>query len=130
VVQVRDAEAWQLVDERLDQMRRLPYAELRERVGGDGELEELDRSSGRFRRRTRVMTLYRDRLGIKVRVDAGGRRALAEGQLIITAEGAPAPEWALDREVVGRNPFVFGPRVTLAGLAVAALLLLLFFLFT
>jgi hypothetical protein len=130
VVQVRDAEAWQLVDERLDEMRRLSYAELREWVGGDVEEEQLDRSTGRFRRRTKVMTLYRDRLGIKVRVDAGGRRALAEGQLIITSEGVPAPEWALDRQAVGRNPFVFGPRVTLAGLALAALLLLLFFLFT
>jgi hypothetical protein len=111
-------------------MRRLPYAELRELVGGNVEVEELNRSTGRFRRRTSVMTLYRDRLGIKVKVDAGGRRPLAEGQLIITSEGVPAPEWELDRQAAGRNPFVFGPRVTLAGLALAALLLLLFFLFT
>jgi hypothetical protein len=130
VVQVRDAEAWQLVDERLNQLRRLPYAELRDRVGQEVEVEELDRSTGRFRRRTRVMTLYRDRLGIKVKVDAGGRRSLAEGQLIITSEGVPAPEWAVGSEVPVKNPFVFGPRVTLAALALAALLLLLFFLFT
>jgi hypothetical protein len=130
VVQVRDAEAWQLVDERLNQLRRLPYAELRDRVGQEVEVEELDRSTGRFRRRTRVMTLYRDRLGIKVKVDAGGRRSLAEGQLIITSDGVPAPEWSMDGEVPVKNPFVFGPRVTLAGLALAALLLLLFFLFT
>jgi hypothetical protein len=50
MVQVRDAEAWQLVDERLNQLRRLPYAELRERVGTGVEVEELDRSTGRFRR--------------------------------------------------------------------------------
>ena len=128
MVQVRDAEAWQLVDERLNELRRLPYAELCRRIGTEPEVEQLDGSTGRFRRRTRIMTLYRDRLGIKVKVDAGGRRALAEGQLVITSEGLPAPEWSMAEEGPARNPFVFGPVATAVGLAVITLLLLLFFL--
>jgi hypothetical protein len=130
VVQVRDAEAWTLVDERLHEFRRLPCAQLRERVGDDAETEELDGTSGHFRRRTRVIVLYRDRLGIKVKVDAGGRRALAEGQIIITSEGVLAPEWSMAEEGPPRNPFVFSPVVMLVGLALAVLLLLVFFLFT
>jgi hypothetical protein len=130
VVEVRDAEAWTLVDERLHELRRLPYAELRERVGGEGELEELDGSAGRFRRRTRVIALSRDRLGIKVKVDAGGRRALAEGQIIVTSEGILAPEWSMAAEPPRANPFVFSPAVTVAVLAVCAVLLLIFFLLT
>jgi hypothetical protein len=43
VVQVRDAEAWQLVDERLDEMRRLSYAELREWVQATMGVEAAQR---------------------------------------------------------------------------------------
>ena len=57
-------------------MRRLSYAELREWVGGDVEVEQLERSTGRFRRRTRVMTLYRDRRGIAPERPLGGNSAL------------------------------------------------------
>jgi hypothetical protein len=95
VVQVRDAVAWQLVDERLNEMRRLPYADLRRRLARGPELEQLASSGGRFRRRTRVMALYGDRLGIKVKVDAGTRRTLAEGHIITTSDGELAREWSL-----------------------------------
>ncbi len=95
MVQVRDAVAWQLVDERLNEMRRLPYADLRRRLARGAELKHLASACGRFRRRTRVMTLYGDRLGIKVKVDAGTRRTLAEGHIIATSDGELAREWSM-----------------------------------
>jgi hypothetical protein len=128
-VQVRDAEVWQLVDERLDEVRRLPHDELCRRAGAAPEVERLDLPSGEFRRRTRVVTLPRDRLGISVRVDTGGRRPRAEGGIVITETGSLAPEWSRRDEPPQGNPFVFSLRVTLAGLALCALLLLVFFLF-
>jgi hypothetical protein len=127
-MEVVDAELWQLVDERLEQVRRLNYDELLRRTAADPELELLKRQSGTFRRRTRVIACPNDRLGIRVRVDAEGRRRPAEGGIVITSSGAPAPEWSGTGEHTGGNPFAFGPRVTLAGLAVSAVLLLLFVL--
>ena len=94
-MQVRDAVAWRLVDERLNEMRRLPYADLRGRLPRGDELEQLDSACGRFRRRTRVMALYADRLGIKVKVDAGTRRTLAVGHIIMMSEGDLPPEWSM-----------------------------------
>jgi ketosteroid isomerase-like protein len=82
VVSVRDAETWQLVDERLNQLRRLPYAELRDRVGKEVEVEELDRSTGGFRRRTRVMTEGRYYVACIVR----------EGQIVAGREFATRQE--------------------------------------
>jgi hypothetical protein len=127
-VQVRDAEVWQLVDERLAEMRRLPYDELCRRARGDAEDELLDRSSGAFRRRTRVVMLPRERVGIRVRVDASGRRPRAEAGVVITSTGGLAPEWSRAGEPPRGNPFAFGPRAMFAGLVLAALLLIVFFL--
>jgi len=129
-VEVRDAEIWQLLDERLDEVRRLPYDELCRRSGSTPESELLQRPSGAFRRRTRIVALPRDRLGITVRVDAQGRRRRAEAGIIITPTGAIAPEWSRSGEPPRGNPFAFGLRATLAGLTLCALLLLVFFLFT
>ena len=120
-------EVWQLVDERLDEVRRLPYEDLRRWAEGAPQVELLERESGGFRRRTRVIALPHDRLGISVRVDAEGRRPRAEAGIVITSTGALAPEWP----TAGRprdNPFDFGLRTTLIGLALCALLLLVFFL--
>jgi hypothetical protein len=128
LVDVRDAEVWQLVDERLDEMRRLAPGELARRAGGAPETEVLEHDSGRLRRRTRVVTLGADRLGITVLVDADGRRPRAEGGIVVTTTGELAPEWSRRGDPPLHNPFVFGPRVTLAGLAVAILVLALFFL--
>jgi hypothetical protein len=125
---VRDAEVWQLVDGRLDEVRRLPYDELLRRAAGAPEVELLERPSGAYRRRTRVMALPNDRLGIKVRVDIEGRRRPAEGGIVITSSGTPAPEWSRSGEPPRGNPFAFGPRATLLGLALCAVLLLAFFL--
>jgi len=127
-VQVRDAEVWQLVDERLDEVRRLPEEELRRRARAAPEAEVLERAGGRFRRRTVVIELPHDRLGIRVRVDADGRRPRADGGIVVTSSGEPAPEWSRRGEPPRGNPFAFGPRATAAGLALCALLLLIFFL--
>ena len=127
-MEVVEAEMWQLVDERLDQVRRLPHDELLRRVAGEPEVESLERPSGTFRRRTRVVDCAPDRLGISVRVNAEGRRRSAEGGIVITPSGALAPEWSLRDEPPRGNPFAFGPRATLAGLALCAVLLLVFFL--
>jgi hypothetical protein len=129
-VKVRDAELWQLLDERLEEVRRLPYDELCRRSRSEADLELVQRTSGAFRRRTRVIVLPRDRLGITVRVDAGGRRARAEAGVIITSTGAIAPEWSRSGEPPRGNPFAFSGRATLAGLALCAVLLLVFFLLT
>jgi hypothetical protein len=125
---VRDAEVWQLIDLRLDSVRRLPYDELLRRAGSEPEVELLERPSGAFRRRTRVVVLPNDRLGISVRVDIEGRRRPAEGGIVITSSGALAPEWSRSGEPPRGNPFAFGPRATLVGLALCAVLLLVFFL--
>jgi hypothetical protein len=85
---VRDAEVWQLVDVRLDEVRRLPYDELLRLSASAPEVELLERPSGAFRRRTRVIALPNDRLGIKVRVDVEGRRRAAEGE---SSSPRPAP---------------------------------------
>jgi hypothetical protein len=127
-VEVRDAEVWQLVDERLQEVRRLPYDELCRRARGAPELERVERASGAFRRRTRVIALPRDRLGISVRVDAEGRRPRAEAGIVITSAGDLAPEWSRSAEPPPGNPFAFGPRVMLAGLVLAVALMLAFFL--
>jgi hypothetical protein len=127
-VDVRDAEVWQLVDQRLDEVRRLPAAELSRRARSAPEFEDLQHASGRFRRRTRVIALTEDRLGIMVRVDVGARRPRAEGGIVITPTGEPAPEWSLSDEAPRGNPFAFGAPVTLAGLALAVILLAVFFL--
>jgi hypothetical protein len=60
-VDVRDAEVWQLLDQRLDEVRRLPYDELLRRTRNEPEEELLERPSGAFRRRTRVIALPNDR---------------------------------------------------------------------
>jgi hypothetical protein len=127
-MEVVEVELWQLVDQRLDEVRRLPYDELLRRTAGEPEIELLERPSGAFRRRTRVIACPNDRLGITVRVEAEGRRRPAEGGIVITSGGAPAPEWSRSGEPARGNPFAFGPRVTLAGLALCAVLLLIFFL--
>jgi hypothetical protein len=127
-VQVRDAEVWQLLDQRLDEVRRLPYDELCRRARCAAELEVLQRPGGAFRRRTRVIALPHDRLGIRVRVDVQGRRPRAEAGIIITPAGTIAPEWSRSGEPPRGNPFAFSLRTTLAGLALCALLLLIFFL--
>jgi hypothetical protein len=128
-VQVRDAEVWQLVDERLNEVRRLPYDELSRRAQAAPELERLERPSGAFRRRTRVVALPRDRLGIRVQVDMQGRRPRAEAGIVITSTGDLAPEWSRSGDPPTGNPFAFGPWVMLAASALAALLMLAFFLF-
>jgi hypothetical protein len=125
---VRDAEVWQLVDLRLDEVRRLPYEELLRRTASEPEVEVLERPSGAFRRRTRVVALPNDRLGIRVRVHVQGRRRPVEGGIVITSSGALAPEWSRAGEPPRGNPFAFGPRATVAGLALCAVLLLVFFL--
>ena len=127
-MEVLEAELWQLVDQRLDQVRRLPYDELLRRTAGESEIERLELPSGTFRRRTRVIACPHDRLGITVRVTAEGRRRPAEGGIVITATGALAPEWSRSGEPARGNPFAFGPRATIAGLALCAVLLLIFFL--
>jgi hypothetical protein len=129
-VQVRDVEVWQLLDERLDEVRRLPYDELCRRTRCEAELELLERPAGAFRRRTRVIALPHDRLGISVRVDAEGHRRRAEAGIVITPTGDIAPEWSRSGEPPRGNPFAFGLRTTLVGLALCALLLLVFFLST
>ena len=88
----------------------------------------LERPSGTFRRRTRVIACPNDRLGITVRVAAEGRRRPAEGGIVITSSGELAPEWSRRDDPPRGNPFAFGPRTTLAGLALCAALLLIFFL--
>jgi len=123
-----EAELWQLVDQRLDHVRRLPYEELLRQSARAPEIEVLDRPSGRFRRRTRVVACPNDRLGIMVRVKVEGRRRPAEGGIVITSSGALAPEWSLRDEPPRGNPFAFGPRATVAGLLLCAVLLALFFL--
>ncbi len=125
-VEIRDVEAWQLVDERLDEVRRLPYDELIRRTRSEPEVELLEDAAGIVRRSTRVVALPRERLGVSVRVDAGGRRARAEGGLVITASGEPAPEWSQRGEPPQGNPFAFGWRGTVIGLVLCALLALLF----
>jgi hypothetical protein len=127
-VEVRDAEVWQLVDQRLEQVRRLPYEELSRRARSAPEVEVVRRPSGAFRRRTRVIALPHDRLGITVRVDVDGRRPRAEAGVVITSTGATAPEWSRRGEPPRTNPFAFGPRATLAGVAIAAILLVVFLL--
>ena len=127
-MEVIDAELWQLVDRRLDEIRRLPYDELLRRAAAGPELEQLAQPSGALRRRTRVVALPADRLGIFVRVHAQGRRPV-EGGIVITSTGAPAPEWSRDGEPPRGNPFAFGPRATLAGFALCAVLLIAFLLF-
>ena len=127
-MEVLEAELWQLVDERLDQVRRVPYDELLRGTAHEPEIELLDRPSGSFRRRTRVVTCPGDRLGSTVRVHAEGRRRPAEGGIVITSSGALAPEWSRSNEPARGNPFAFGPRATFAGLALCAVLLLIFFL--
>jgi len=124
----RDAEAWQLVDLRLQALRRLPNEELLRRASSAPEMELLDRPSGKFCRRTRVAALPNDRLGITVRVSVEGRRRSAEGVIVITSSGALAPEWSHRGDPPRGNPFAFRPRATLAGLALCVVLLLVFFL--
>ena len=125
---VRDAELWQLVDLRLDDVRRLPYDELLRRTGSAPEVELLERPAGTFRRRTRVVSLPNDRVGISVRVDVQGRRRPAERAIVITSDGGLAPEWSFRGEPPRGNPFAFGPRATLVGVVLCALVLVAFLL--
>jgi hypothetical protein len=129
-VEVSDAQVWQLVDQRLDEVRRLPYEELCRRARCAPEKDVLEHPSGRFRRSTRLVALPHDRLGIVVRVQADGRRPCAEAGIVITSTGAPAPEWSLRDKPPRRDPFAFGARATIAGLALCAMLMLIFFLLT
>lgn len=109
-------------------MRRLPYDELLRRTADAPESELLERPSGVLCRRTRVVALPKDRLGISVRVTVNGRRRPAEGGIVIASSGALAPEWSRRDDPPRGNPSAFGPRATLARVALCALLLLAFFL--
>src|SRR4051812_5099580 len=126
-VDVRDAEGWQGVDERLSEVRVLPRAELDRRAAEPPETDVIARPSGRYRRITRVTALPHERFGLTVVVDAEGRRPRAEGRLIVTPGGAIAPEWATSGQPRGK-PLVFGPKGTAAGNVVAGAALGAFFL--
>jgi hypothetical protein len=63
-----------------------------------------------------------------VRVTVEGRRRPVEAGILITSNGAVAPEWSLRDEPPRANPFAFGPRATVAGLLLCAVLLALFLL--
>ena len=126
-VDARDALVWQLVDERVEALRRLPFDDLRHRASAGPQRERLDRDSGRFRRRSRILVLSDDRIGISVSVDCDGRRPRAERAIIVTPQGSLAPEWSFGGEPPRANPFVFGPRTTLAGVVLAVILLVIFF---
>ena len=125
-MEVLEAELWQLVDQRPDQVRRLPYDEMLRRTAGEPELELLELPSGAFRRRTRVIACPHDRLGITVRVTAEGRRRSSEGGIVITSTAALAPEWFSQRRAHARQPIRVRPCATLAGLTLCAVLLLMF----
>ena len=121
----RDVTVWQLVDERIAELRRIPFDALSEMASAP-QSEELDRGGVRYRRRTRVLPLGDDRLGLKVAVDADGRRPKAERCVILAPEGRLAPEWTLDEP--DRNIFAAGPKVTVAGILIAVLLFTVFLL--
>jgi hypothetical protein len=103
------------------------YDELLRRTADEPEIELLEHPPCTFRRRTRVITCPNDRLGIAVRVDAAGRRRPAEGGIVDTSRGALAPEWSRSGEHPRSNPLAFGARATLAGLALCAVLMFIFF---
>jgi hypothetical protein len=124
-VDARDALVWQLVDERIAEVRGIPYDELAGMVAQPPQTELVDRDGGRYRRRTRVLELGDDRVGVKVAVDADGRRPRAERCVILAPEGRLAPEWTIEPMV---NPFVAGPRVTIAGVLLAVVLFAVFLL--
>jgi hypothetical protein len=127
-VEVRDIEVWELVDRRLADLRALPYAELRARASRPAEVEVLERPSGRFRRRTRVVALPHGRMGLTVAVRAEGERPRAERAIIITSSGDLAPEWSFRGDPPPRNPFAFRTRTIVLGALVAALLMAVFLL--
>jgi hypothetical protein len=129
-VDMRDALVWQLVDDRVDELRRLPFDDLRRRGSAAPQVERLDHDAGRFRRRSRILVLSDDRIGIKVSVDCDGHRPRAERGVVVTPHGHLAPEWSFGDEPPRGNPFVFGLRTTLAGIVLAVVLLLLFFVLT
>ncbi len=122
----RDATVWQLVDERIAETRGLPFDELVRLAAADPRAEVVERDGERYRRRTRVLLLDEERVGVKVAVDADGRRPRAERGVVLAPGGRLAPEWTFGDEPV-TNPFAAGPRVTIAGLVLAVLLLTLFF---
>jgi len=119
---------WQLVDDRIDELRRLPFAELRRRAAAGPEVDILDSDAGRFRRRSRVVLLSEDRVGIKVCVDCEGRRPRAERGIIVTPQGRLAPEWSFGNEPPRDNPFVFGLKATVIGVGIAVVLMVVFLL--
>src|SRR5437764_2489114 len=85
-VQAWDVEVWQLVDEHLNEVRR----------------------------RTRVVELPRDRLGISVRVDVERRRPRAEADIVITSTATCARVVSQRRLIPARvsscaERFLFGP---------------------
>jgi hypothetical protein len=86
--------------------------------------------TGAFRRRARIVVLGDDRVGIRVSVDCDGRRPRAERGVIVTPEGRLAPEWSFGDEPPRANPFVFGPRVTIAGVVLAIVALVVFLVLT
>jgi hypothetical protein len=126
-VDARHAEVWQLVDEHIEMLRRLPLAELRARASAPPEVERLDLPGGPFRRRTRVMSLGEDRVGVKVAVDLDGRKPRAERGVVLTPQGRLAPEWSFGNEPPRGNPFAIGPKATIAVVALAIVLFSLFF---
>ena len=79
------------------------------------------------RQLTTRLDLGEDRLGVKVAVDADGRRPRAERCVILAPEGRLAPEWTFGPEPE-RNWFAAGPRVTIAGVVAAVLLFAVFLL--
>ena len=122
----RDAVVWQLVDERIAEVRGIPFDDLSGMVAQPAQTELVDRDGGRYRRRTRVLGLGDDRVGVKVAVDADGRRPRAERCVVLAPEGRLAPEWTLGEPM--RNPFAAGPKVTAAGILLAVVLFAVFLL--
>ncbi len=124
-----DAELWDLVDRRLDEMRRLPREELLRRAAAVPEAERLERESGVVRRSTRVVVLPNERVGISVRVDTPGRRGPLEGGVVITSTGELAPEWSQRGAPPMGNPFAFKTRTIIIAGTILVLMLLAFLLF-
>ncbi len=128
-MRVVDAELWNLVDRRLDEIRRLPREELLRRAAAPPEVERLERESGLVRRSTRVVELPTERLGISVRVDSEGRRGPVEGGIVITSTGELAPEWSRRGQPPMGNPFAFKTRTIIVAGTLLVLMLVAFLLF-
>jgi len=134
---VREAEAHNLVDQRIRELVRRGYPALRAAAGEPSEVEQVQGSAGEYRRESSVRVQRRggeEEVWLHVRVGggAGGTRLapLAEDRVVVSPDGSAVRDYTMAAESLDTRRYDFPPALVAFGVVLALALLLALILFS